>query len=150
MRKRIDKVKQEIDQYIASQPEAKCRDMTELHARLLRLMPGCTVWFLDGKNGDGKIVSNPNIGYGVQKRNYADALTREFYQRGMSANTGGISIYILGLEDKAYLAETYGISIGKASVSGYCIKFKRLTDIDVNVLEAAVRDGIAATGAGVR
>jgi hypothetical protein len=44
----------------------------------------------------------------------------------MSANTTGISIYILGIEDKTYLAQTYGKTLGKASVSGYCIKFKDL------------------------
>ena len=44
-----------------------------------------------------------------------------------------------------YLAETYGKELGKASVSGYCIKFKALRDIDMDVLEAAIRDGVAAT-----
>ena len=72
---------------------------------------------------------------------YADGKTREFYQIGMSANTTGISVYILGIEDKKYLAQTYGKKIGKASVSGYCIKFKSLKDINVDVLEEAIRDG---------
>jgi hypothetical protein len=52
----------------------------------------------------------------------------------------------MGLADKAYLAETYGERIGKASVTGYCIKFKSLSQVHLNVLEEAVRDGIAQTG----
>ncbi len=72
--------------------------------------------------------------------------TREFYQIGISANTAGISVYIIGLDDKTYLARTYGKKLGKASVTGTCIKFKALKDVDVGVLEAAVRDGVAQTG----
>jgi hypothetical protein len=135
----------EIENYIASQPEPKRSDMQALHRRILKAMPRCKLWFLDGKNSDGKIVSNPNIGYGLQTIKYADGKTREFYQIGLSANTTGISVYILGLEDKKYLAKAYGKKLGKASVSGYCIKFKALKDIDIDTLVAAIRDGVAAT-----
>ena len=77
---------------------------------------------------------------------YADGTTREFYQIGMSANTTGISVYILGIEDKKYLATTYGKKLGKASVTGYCIKFKALKDINIDVLEAAIRYGVQVQG----
>jgi hypothetical protein len=89
-------------------------------------MPGCKLWFLDGKNDEGRIVSNPSIGYGLRTLEYANGNTREFYQMGLSANTTGISIYIMGIEDNKYLARTYGKELGKASVTGYCIKFKNL------------------------
>jgi hypothetical protein len=134
-------VEEQIRKYISSQPEPKCSDMQELHRFLLRALPGCKLWFLDGKNSENKIVSNPNIGYGFYTIQYADGTTREFYQIGMSANTTGISIYIMGIKDKAYLAQTYGEKLGKASVSGYCIKFKTLKDIKMDVLEAAIRFG---------
>ena len=135
----------QISDYMAAQPERKRRDMQALHDLILRLMPGCRLWFLDGKDERGRTVSNPNIGYGLQTTTYADGRTREFYQIGMSANTAGISVYIMGLEDKTYLAKAYGRKLGKASVSGYCIKFSTLGNVDVAVLEAAIRDGIAQT-----
>ena len=119
--------------------------MQELHHNILQVMPACKLWFLDGKDSKGKIVSNPNIGYGSYTIQYADGTTKEFYQIGMSANTTGISVYILGLEDKKYLAETYGEKIGKASVTGYCIKFKSLKDLNIDVLEAAIQYGFKAT-----
>lgn len=136
-------VQEQIKEYIAGQPETKRADMEELDRIIIGIMPGCKIWFLDGKNSEGKTVSNPNMGYGIQTMKYADGKTREFYQIGMSANTTGISVYILGIEDKKYLAETYGKDLGKASVSGYCIKFKALKDIKIEVLEAAIRYGIA-------
>jgi len=134
-------VKEEIKEYISSQPEAKQNDLQELHKRILKIKPKCKLWFLDGKNSDGKIVSNPNIGYGVQSIKYADGSTREFYQIGLSANTTGISIYIMGKSDKTYLAKTFGKKLGKASVTGYCIKFKALKDINRDILEEVIRYG---------
>ncbi|HVU96913.1 MAG TPA: hypothetical protein VHE34_16905 [Puia sp.] len=138
-------VQEEIKNYIASQPEPKRNDMQELHGRIRKILPAGKLWFLDGKNSEGKIVSNPNIGYGAYTINYADGTSRQFYQIGLSANTTGISVYVMGLKDKAYLTQTYGKKLGKASVTGYCIKFKGLKDVDLDVLEEAIRYGFEAT-----
>ena len=138
-------VQEQIKNYISSQPEPKRSDMQELHRFILQVLPGSKLWFLDGKNAENKIVANPNIGYGLYTIKYADGKTREFYQIGISANTTGISVYILGLKDKTCLAQTYGKKIGKASVSGYCIKFKTLKEINIDILEAAIRYGVEAT-----
>lgn len=139
-------VQARISEYIASLPDRKRGDMQALHDRMLALMPGCRLWFLDGKDANGRTVSNPNIGYGLQQTTYADGRTREFYQIGLSANTTGISVYLMGLKDKTYLAETYGDKLGKARVTGYCIKFSTLGNINVDVLEAAIRDGVEQSG----
>ncbi len=138
-------IQQQIDNYIKSQPEPKRGDMQALHKEILKIMPACKLWFLDGKGSKGKTVSNPNVGYGHYTMKYADGKTREFYQIGMSANTTGISVYILGIEDRKYLAQAYGKKLGKASVTGYCIKFKSLKDINLDVLEEAIRYGIEAS-----
>ena len=135
-------VREQIKAYISSQPEPKCSDMQALHRLISKLMPACKLWFLDGKDSKGKTVSNPNIGYGLHTIKYADGKTREFYRIGMSANNTGISVYIMGIKDKNHLARTYGKKIGKASVSGYCIKFKALKDLNIKVLEAAFIDGV--------
>jgi hypothetical protein len=135
-------VQEQIKEYINSQPEPKRSDMQELHHIIMELMPSCRLWFLDGKNSENKIVSNPNIGYGLQTIKYADGKSREFYQVGISANKTGISVYIMGIDDKTYLAKTYGKTIGKASVTGYCIKFKTLKDINTEILKQAFLHGL--------
>lgn len=135
-------VQQQITAYISSQPEPKRSEMETLHRLILEVAPECELWYEDGKNSENKTVSNPNIGYGSYTIRYANGKTRAFYRVGLSANTTGISVYILGLEDKKYLAQAYGTQLGKASVSGYCIKFKTLKDIHIDVLEAAIRYGI--------
>ena len=132
-----------IKEYITSQAEPKRSDMQALHKIILEVQPECKLWFLDGKNSENKTVSNPNIGYGFYTIKYTNGETREFYQIGLSANTTGISVYVMGIKDKTYLAKTYGKKLGKASVTGYCIKFKTLKDINISILEEAVRFGFA-------
>ncbi len=138
-------VQTQIARYIATQPKPKLSEMLELHNIILALMQACKLWFLDGKDETGNIVSNPNIGYGSQTIQYANGKTREFYQIGLSANTTGISVYVMGIVDKKYLSQTYGKALGKASVTGYCIKFKTLADIKVDVLKAAIQSGLEQT-----
>lgn len=138
-------IQEQIKKFIDSQPEPKRAEIETLHKRILQTLPKCKLWFLDGKDEKGKIVTNPQIGYGLQTIKYADGKTKEFYQIGISGNTTGISVYVMGIEDKKYLPETYGKTIGKASVTGYCIKFKALKDINIDILEAAILDGVKQT-----
>jgi hypothetical protein len=130
-----------ISRYIEGLPELKRSEIKALHQMVLRIMPGSKLWFLDGRNSEGRTVSNPNIGYGSYTVKYANGKTREFYLVGISANKSGISVYIFGISDKTYLPRIYGPGLGKASVSGYCIKFSSLKDINEEILEAAIRDG---------
>ncbi len=139
-------LQKQIADYIATQPEPKRSEMQQLHRIVLALRPTSKLWFLDGKDEKGKTVSNPNIGYGSRTIQYADGKTREFYQVGISANTTGISVYIMGLSDKKYLTRTFGHQLGKASITGYCIKFRTLTDIKIDALKAAIQYGFEQTG----
>jgi hypothetical protein len=134
-------IQDQINAYINSQSEPKRSEMLALHQLMLKVFPSGKLWFLDGKNSENQVVSNPNIGYGSYTIKYANGTSKEFYQIGFSANTTGISVYVMGLKDKTYLSQTFGKDIGKASVSGYCIKFKTLKDINIDILEAALRYG---------
>lgn len=138
-------IQQQIKEYISSQPETKRNDMQTLHQHILNIMPKCKLWFEDGKDSEGKVVSNPNIGYGLYTIKYADGKTKDCFQVGLSGNTTGISIYILGIKDKTYLAKTFGETIGKAKVTGYCIRFKALKDIDLDTLKEAIKFGVEAS-----
>lgn len=137
-------VQEQIGKYIAGQPEPKRGDLQRLHRLTLQVSPECKLWFFDGKDSKDQTVSNPTIGYGSYTIKYANGKSREFFQIGVSGNKTGISVYIMCLKDKKHLAKTYGAKLGKASVTGYCIRFKALQDINMDTLEAAIRYGIAA------
>ncbi len=132
---------QQIEAYLTAQPEPKQAELRTLHAAILTLQPDAQLWFLDGRDATGKVVTNPNIGYG-RRTHTAGGQSKPFYRVGLSANTSGISVYLMGFDDKAHLATTYGPTLGKATVTGYCIKFKSLEAIQVPVLLAAIREGL--------
>lgn len=135
---------EQIDAYIATLEGQKRADMEILHQHLVQMLPK-KLWFLDGKDGIGKVISNPCIGYGQFNIRYKDGSTKPFYQIGISSNSTGISVYIMGIEDKKYLTESYGSTIGKASITSYCIKFRKLSDINLTILDNALKSGLAQT-----
>jgi hypothetical protein len=137
-------VQAQIEKYLANQPEPKRSDLRELHRLTLQASPECKLWFSDGKDSRNRTVSNPTIGYGSYTIRYADGKSRESFQIGVSGNKTGISVYVLGLKDKKYLARTFGKDSGKVSVTGYCIRFRTLKEINVDTLEAAIRYGLSA------
>lgn len=138
-------VESRIESYLASLPAPKQADMRALHHMILAMRPDARLWFLDGKDDSGKVVSNPNIGFGALDKRYADGSTRPFYQVGVSANTTDISVYVMGFDDRTYLPRKYADAIGKATVTGYCIKFKALKDVDLDTLGRAIQDGFEQT-----
>ncbi|GAB3016132.1 hypothetical protein GCM10027051_20420 [Niabella terrae] len=137
---------EQIDRYLQSQPESKKADMLLLHQELIRLLPRGRLWFLDGRDATGKLVSHPSIGYGVYVQDFADGTREERYQIGMSAPASGISLYLMGLSDRKYLKANFADRIGKATVTGYCIRFKSLQDLNREVLIEAIQYGIGVTG----
>jgi hypothetical protein len=141
-------VREQIDGYIGAQSPAKSEELRDLHRRILAISPDAQLWFLDGRDDSGKVVSNPNIGYGSQTLSYADGNSRAFYKIGLSANTSGLSVYVMGLKDKTYLSETYGARLGKAKVTGYCISFRSVKDLDLGVLEEVVAVALGPRAAG--
>lgn len=134
----------QIEAYLGALPEPKQGEVQQLHRLILQSQPGCELWFHDGKDETGKVVSNPNIGYGRYTIRYANGTSKDFYRVGLSANASGISVYVMGYDDKARLAQTLGQDFGKASVTGYCIKFKRLGDIKTEALRNAIHDRFSA------
>ncbi len=139
-------VKTQIKEFIASLEEPKRAEIVRLHELIQAQQPKCQLWFETGIDSSGKAVTNPNIGYGHQTMRYANGSTREFYRVGVSATKSGISIYILGLADRNALKKLFAARLGKVSVTGYCIKFKKLTDVDLEVLAEAVKYGLEQEG----
>lgn len=133
--------RQQIEAFLRSLPEPKRQDMTELHQRISKLQPKTKQWFDNGLNSEGKVVTNPTIGYGSLTMQYANGSSKETFQVGLSANTSGISVYIMGISDKLLLQTRFGRKIGKATLTGYCIKFKKLSEVNADVLDEAVKLG---------
>ena len=139
-------IPEQIAAYIASLAPSKRAEMQLLDQLIRSNMPGAPLWFLDGLDAKGKAVANPNIGYGALQLKNKSGMGKDFYQIGLSANTTGISVYIMGLSDKKYLSNNYAERIGKANVTSYCIKFKSISVIDLAVLEELIQNVSRQTG----
>ena len=133
----------QINHYIDSLTEEKRKDILAVHNHIIQLFPQIKLWFEDGKDLNGQTVCNPNIGYGEQEILYANGKSKSFFRLSISANTSGISIYFIGEKDKTYLNKTFGDKIGKAKITGYCIKFKKLKDLELDTLTKAIKYGLS-------
>jgi len=133
-------IQEQIKELIKSQAEPKQSEMQELHNLILKLMPKCKQWYFDGKNEEGKQVAHPTIGYGNYLITYKDGSTREFFRIGLLANPTGLAIHIMGIDDRKYLMNAYGKTIGKAKVGSYGISFKSIQDINLEILKEAIKN----------
>ena len=132
-----------ITAHIANLPESKSSELLVLYQRISALFKNDQLWFDDGKNSDGKVVTNPTIGFGNLQLETVKGKTKDIFQVGLSSHSTGISVYIIGLKDKTLLNQFIGNKLGKAKITGYCIKFKSLKDIDLEVLLNAIQFGIS-------
>lgn len=132
-----------ITAHIASLTESKSSELLVLYQHISALFNNDQLWFDDGKNSDGKVVTNPTIGFGNLQLETVKGKTKDVFQVGLSGHSTGISVYIIGLKDKTLLNQFIGNKLGKAKITGYCIKFKSLKDIDLEVLLNAIQFGIS-------
>lgn len=123
-----------VDAYLGSHPEPKRTDLYVLHERFTSLFPDQPATYFDGLNDNGKVVANPTLGYGTHALEYANGASKQTFKLGLSANKTGISIYVMGIIDKTLLESMFQDRLGKAKITGYCIRFGKLADIDVNLL----------------
>ena len=128
-------IQTQIETYIESLVQPKQTELRKLFAFIKNTLPQSNLSFLDGRDEKGKVVTNPNIGFGECVLNYADGSSRAFYKIGISATSKGLSIYIMGLADKNLLRNKLEGKLGKATITGYCISFKKLEDINQALLK---------------
>jgi Domain of unknown function (DU1801) len=80
------------------------------------------------------------VGFGAYRYTYESGHTGESCQTGFSSRKGDISVYLVasGPEQEALLAR-----LGKHRMGKACLYIRRLSDIDVKVLEQLVSASVA-------
>jgi hypothetical protein len=132
------KIQEKIDLHLNQLPKEKSVELRALFHLIQNEMKDAPLHFFDGLNEQGKVVANPTIGLGSCRLTYKDGRFQDTFRIGISANSTGLSIHILGIKDKSYLKETFGSRLGKAKITGYCIRFTKLADVDSAVLREIV------------
>ncbi len=118
-------------EYITTLPDSIREDMETLDREISKVMNDHPRIIWQGVFWGG---SEQNIiGYGdiTYKRSKGDV---EWFIVGLALQKNYISIYVNAVEDQQYISEKYASKLGKVKVGKSSISFKKLADVELNVL----------------
>jgi uncharacterized protein YdhG (YjbR/CyaY superfamily) len=124
------------EEYIERLAEPRRREIRALHDLIRRTVPQLEPTMDFGM-----------LGYGKYHYRYPSGREGDWMLVAVASNKNYISLYVTAAApDGGYLAETYKEQLPKASIGKSCIRFKRLGDVDQEVLERLLRN-VAEVGA---
>ena len=120
---------QSLEDFIAAQPEARREDCRALDALMRKL------------TGEPAVMWGSIVGYGRYANTRSDGKLDEWPLAGFSPRKKALTIYLVpGFDrDAARMAR-----LGKHATSKGCLYIKRLSDIDIRVLEQLVKASVRA------
>jgi uncharacterized protein YdhG (YjbR/CyaY superfamily) len=117
------------DEYIERLAEPRRSEVRALHELIRRSVPQLEPTMEFGM-----------LGYGKFHYKYPSGREGEWMLVAVASNKNYISLYVTpAAPDGGYLAERYKEQLPKASIGKSCIRFKRLGDVDQDVLERLLR-----------
>lgn len=120
------------DDVIDSLPEPVREDMRRLDESIAQVMHGLPRDVWEGPFWGG--TQQRIIGYGRYIYRGRSGREGEWFIAGLASQKNYLSIYVSAAEDGVYLAKRYADRLGKVKIGSSSISFKRLADIDVDVL----------------
>lgn len=115
-------------QYLASLPEPRRGEIRKLHAIIRKTAPELKPFLVHGM-----------LGYGPHHYRYASGHEGDTGIVCLASQKHHIGLYLFGCEDEISLAKKYGPNLGKVKIGVGCIRFKKLTDIDLAAFEKIIR-----------
>lgn len=86
------------------------------------------------------------LGYGSLKyKNYKKEII-DWPIIALASQKNYISLYVCALEDGEYIAEKYKKELGKVSVGKSCIRFKKISDLDLPALKKILKKAAKSPG----
>lgn len=126
-----------IDRFLATVPQEKRSDITALHTLIRRVAPSFE------PAAYGKM-----FGYGKYHYRYGSGREGVAYRIAIASNASGLSLYVTAVDAGGWLVEQAADRLGKASCGKSCIRFKKLADLDVRVLERVLASAHKMKGPG--
>jgi Domain of unknown function (DU1801) len=129
--------KQRVGDYLASLPDDRRDTVTRVHEVVTQAVPELEVrmW-------------KSFIGYGSYHYRYASGREGDWFPIGLTNNKSYVSLYFCAAEDDGYLAEKNEARLGKVSVGKSCVRFKRLDDLNLDVVAELAQRAAALSKAG--
>lgn len=118
-----------VEEYLNQVPEDRKDLIDTLHAFIKKTVPSLKPHFAYNM-----------LGYGsFPYRNYKHEQI-EWPTISLANQKNYVSLYVCSMKDGKYLAETYADTLGKVSVGKSCIRFKKLEDIDLDMLAKVLKE----------
>ncbi len=125
-----------IKEYIDSIEEPRKSEIIELDKFIQNVVPDLKPHFAINM-----------IGYGSFHYKSKSGREGDWPVISLASQKNYISVYLCSVIDGKYVAETYSKNFGpKVSTGKSCIRFKKLEDIDLNVLKEAIEKGAKKPG----
>ncbi|MCX6620750.1 MAG: DUF1801 domain-containing protein [Acidobacteria bacterium] len=81
------------------------------------------------------------IGYGTYHYKYASGREGDWPVIALASQKSYISLYICATDNGEYVAEKHKQELPKANIGKSCIRFRKLADVDLEVLAKLIRLG---------
>lgn len=118
------------EEYLEMIPEPRRSEVKKLHEFIKKMVPELKLHIMAGM-----------IGYGTYHYKYASGREGDWSIIGLASQKNYISVYVCAVFDGKYVAEKYKDQFPKASIGKSCIRFRKLADIDLDVLKAVILEG---------
>ncbi len=94
-------------------------------------------------------VASDMLAYGRFHYRYASGREGDWFHVGLASHKQSISLHVVAAcEDGTYLAERYAGRLPRADVGKSCVRFKRLDDVDLDVIRELLAESASLTPAG--
>ena len=116
------------EEYIAAVEEKRRDDVQKLHDLIREEAPDLAPTMEFGF-----------LGYGKYHYKYASGREGDWMRIGVANNKQYISVYCCAGDEHGYVAERYKEELPKANIGKSCVRFKRMSDLDEQVLRELIR-----------
>jgi len=125
------------EQYIARLEEPRREHIGRLHDLIRTTAPELEPYMESGM-----------IGYGRYHFRYATGREGDWCLLGLASHKRYISLYVTAEDGRGgYLAEAYHDRLPKADIGKSCVRFRRLDDLDEEVLRELIREAAKSPAA---
>ncbi len=117
-----------VKEYIASLPDDRREAIEFLHKLIQTTAPSLK-----------SHLAYNMLGYGSFQYKNAKKEILEWPVLGLVNQKDYISLHVCAVQDGKYIAETHKKELGKVSVGKSCIRFKKISDLNVAILKKVIK-----------
>ncbi len=116
------------EEYIDSVSDLHRADIEKLHSLIKKTVPNLKAHICSGM-----------LGYGEYHYRYASGREGDWALILLASQKNYISLYVCSVDVHGYIAEQYKNELGKVSVGKSCIRFKKLEDLNLDMLRKVIQ-----------